>query len=167
MFLDYKDLSSRECYEYYKSNRSKVSKTIDQYNYFKKAVEGLFLTLRQLLLNNTEGVCIRDFGYLCNIRTKEKRKVLVLVHIDSILKRKRRSYIYNPYYFPDNMYEEWTMDYSFSPYIKDKLSRGNKEYNIHKTICDSVIIAEDFNIIAQRNKKNPKRNKNYKIENRI
>lgn len=168
MFLDYKDLSSREAYEYYRNNRKYVSKTIDQYNYFKKAVEGLTRLIKDCFLENEEGVCIRDLGYLGMVRTIEEVRVKN-PSTTSILKKYNKRHMYKPVLFPDIMYENWHMEFAFSQNIQDGLRRDkkNKEYKLRKTLCDSIIVSEDFIKKAEEvNKKNPKRNKNYKKEAR-
>lgn len=166
MFLDYKDISSREAYDFYKKNRKTISKTIDQYNYFKKAVEGVIRTLIDLFLENEEGVCIRDLGYFCMVKTKNKKKIKN-PSSTSILKKYIKRYVYKPYMFPDVMYENWSMEYGFSKNINVKIKRNStKNYKMHKVICDSIMISEDFIKKADKNKKNPIRNKNYKKEAR-
>lgn len=166
MFLDYKDISSREAYDFYKKNRKTISKTIDQYNYFRKAVEGIIITLTELFLENEQGVCIKDLGYFCMIRTKNKKRIKN-PSSTSILKKYTRRYVYKPYMFSDIMYDNWTMEHTFSKQLHIKLKQNtNKKYEIHKRICDSVIVAEDFIEKAERNKKNPIRNRNYKKEAR-
>lgn len=167
MFLDYKDLSSREAYEYYKENRKYVSKTIDQYNYFKKAVEGLLRVIKKHFLDNEEGVCIRDLGYLGMVRTKEKVKTKNPSKV-SLLKKHSKRYKYKPILFIDIMYENWHMEFAFSPIVYEKLNKNKgKKYKLHKTLCDSIIVSEDFIKKAEEvNKKNPQRNKNYKKEAR-
>lgn len=168
MFLDYKDLSSREAYEYYKNNRKYVSKTIDQYNYFKKAVEGLTKVIKECFLENEEGVCIRDLGYLGMVKTKEKVKTRNPL-TTSLLKKHNKRYIYKPILFTDVMYENWHMEFAFSHNVYDSLLRNkkSKSYKLRKTLCDSIIVSEDFIKKAEEvNKKNPQRNKNYKKEAR-
>lgn len=166
MFLDYKDLSSREAYEYYKQNRKQVSNTIDQYNYFKKAVEGLIRVITEKLIENKNGVCIRDLGYFCMVSTIEEKKTRN-PNAKSLLHKYSKRYLYKPIMFPDIMYENWHMEYAFCYNIYNKLkTTKNKNYKIHKTLCDSVIVSEDFIKKAESNKKNPIRNKNYKKEAR-
>lgn len=164
MFLDYKDISSREAYEYYRENRKITSKTINQYNYYKKAVVGIFAVIRDLLSKNEEGVCIRDLGYFCMLRSKDKKNVMNIYHYNSILKKRVRKYTYRPYYFPDVMYEGWHIEGAFTfdiPHFREEI-----QYKIRKTVCDSVIVMEDFVLRAKNNRTNYSRNAKYKKEAR-
>lgn len=167
LFLKYKDLSSRESYEYYKQHRKKVCKGIDQYNNFERAVNAIFKLIKKTLLENEQGVCIKDLGYFCMLRTKERKKIYA-PYMKSILKQHTLRYKYKPFLFPDVMYKEWHMEYAFGNNIYYQLSKigTEKEYRLHKILCDSLIIMEDFNEVAEKNKKNPIRNNNYKKEAR-
>lgn len=166
MFLDYKDISSREAYDFYRKNRKAVAKGIDQYNYFRKAVEGLMFVLKEMFLENEQGVCIRDFGYLCMLRSKEEKYITNPLS-KTILKKYSKKHVYRPFLFPDVMYKGWHMEYAFSnSFIYDWNHSASKKYKLHKNLCDSIIVSEDFINKAEKNKKNPQRNKNYKKEAR-
>lgn len=144
MFIKYQDISSRESYEYYKKNRKSVAKGINQYNLFRKRVEGLFNLIANKLTETEHGICIRDLGYFCILRTEHKVKKDVPIYHKSILRSKRRDYNYKPIWFQDVMYNGWYMHNSFAPSVYKRISYSSLEYKIHKILCEGMIVAEDF-----------------------
>lgn len=58
------DINTREFYEFYKKVRRKPSKKIDQYNYFKKAINGMLMEIRDCLEETEHGVHLRGLGVL-------------------------------------------------------------------------------------------------------
>ena len=59
-YLD--NLMGREFYEFYKKSRRKPSKTIDQYNYFEKAINGMIQELRVMLTETEHGIHLKGLG---------------------------------------------------------------------------------------------------------
>lgn len=166
MFLEYKDISSKEAYEFYKENRKTVVKGISRYSCFKKAVEGMVSTLTKMIIENENGVCIRDLGYFCMIKNKNKTRFINLQET-SLLKRRGEKQTYTPYLFFDIMYEGWYMEHTFSKGFKQYLQKSKKTYKMHKQVCDSLIVNEDFvKRMKEKNLTNPSRNNNYKKEAR-
>jgi hypothetical protein len=51
-------------YDYYRNNRKKVAKEIDQYKLWVKAVNGLLCCLKEMVIENENGVYIEGFGYI-------------------------------------------------------------------------------------------------------
>jgi len=168
MFSSYKDISSRESYEFYRQNRKRIAIGINQYNLFKKAVEGLFSLVANKLAKTEHGICIRDLGYFCVLRSKEKTRINVPKYHDSILKSKRRGYRYTPVWFPDVMYDGWYMNGSFRSKVYENISRSSIEYKIHSILCEGMIVAEDFaeKNLTENYRKRPERRDTYKKENR-
>lgn len=105
-FLETEDLICREFYEYYKKNRSKPSKVIDQYNYFVKAVNGVLSLMMNMNAEIQGGLFIRDFGYFCYVKRKEKRRN---PQEKSPLKKfiKRDSYSF--WFYPEDGYRDWIL----------------------------------------------------------
>lgn len=165
MFLDYKDISSRESYEYYRENRKKPAKGIDQYNYFRKAVEGLMLVLQEEMIHSEEGVCLKDWGYFCFIKSPKKRRRNK--PSKGLLEQYKFNYEYSPYFFPDDLVEGWTMSDSFEPNIGKKRVGLDMEYRLYPQLCKDYIINLDF---SEKNKKRGvlknEYHFNYKKENR-
>lgn len=58
------NINTREFYEFYKKHRRKPSKKIDQYNYFKKAINGLLMEVRRCLDGTEHGVHLKGLGVL-------------------------------------------------------------------------------------------------------
>lgn len=61
-------------YEFYRKNRRKVAKGIDQYMLWKKAISGLLIAIKELVEERENGVYIKDFGYLCLEKAGTRRK---------------------------------------------------------------------------------------------
>lgn len=76
------ELLTREFYEYYRKNRKKPSKVIDQYRYFTKAISGLLLELRKEIIKSKNGLYLQDFAYISyNGKTQKRRdKTKTILH---------------------------------------------------------------------------------------
>ena len=59
-----KELIDRDMYDYYRANRKKTAKGIDQYKLWVKAINGLLICLKDLVTSNDNGVHIENFGYI-------------------------------------------------------------------------------------------------------
>lgn len=81
-----KELINREIYDYYRAHRTKVAKGIDQYKLWVKAVNGLMMTLKELVITNENGVYIEGFGYIRAEKTGHSKKRV------SILRKKDRPF---------------------------------------------------------------------------
>lgn len=58
------DLNTREFYDFYRRTRRKVSPKINQYNLFKKAINGFVLEIRNQLDQTEHGIHFKGFGVL-------------------------------------------------------------------------------------------------------
>lgn len=58
------NIMGREFYDFYKKTRRKPSKTIDQYNYFEKAVNGMIQEFRAMLAETEHGVHLKGLGVM-------------------------------------------------------------------------------------------------------
>lgn len=58
------NIIGRELYDFYRKNRRKPSKVIDEYAYFIKAMHGMLQELRQMMRETDNGVHLRGFGVL-------------------------------------------------------------------------------------------------------
>jgi hypothetical protein len=74
-----KELIDRDMYDYYRKNRKKVAKEIDQYKLWVKAVNGILCCLKELVRESENGVYIEGFGYIFaedNIRYRHRISIL-------------------------------------------------------------------------------------------
>ena len=74
----------REFNEFYKKERRKPSKIIDQYNYFEKAVHGMLSELKQMMVESENGVHLKGFGVLY------KKPFGILMHKISLFAQKKK-----------------------------------------------------------------------------
>lgn len=102
MFRQYENIIDRELYEHYKKTRRKVANGANQYKLFVKCVSGLLMTIKELLIENENGVYLENFGYLSIDKKEAKytkkisilRKILIDTHnikfqfLDSELNKK-------------------------------------------------------------------------------
>lgn len=80
-----KELINRDMYDYYRANRKKVAKEIDQYKLWVKAMNGLLIVLKRMVCENENGVYIQGFGYIrAEKNSKFKKRI-------SILKKEERN----------------------------------------------------------------------------
>lgn len=145
-FGKFGELTTREAYDYYRKNRRYISKTVDQYNYFVKAVNGLFETLSAMIVESEGGVYIEGFGYFCVIKRKNKRQR----RAKSLLLRKVRIDSYYPYFFPEGVFQEWTMDRTFHANFRDNIWAQKNKWKIHFDLCHAITEASRY--IKQRDK---------------
>jgi hypothetical protein len=103
-FLEVEELVCRDFYNYYRTNRRKVAKEIDQFKYFEKAVNGILTILRKAVLEEDEGVHIKSFGYLCNVKAKNKRALYTL---KSPIKMYKKEIVFKFWYIPEDNYKKW------------------------------------------------------------
>src|SRR6478609_2057950 len=131
-FRNYVSLVSREVYDFYRENRRKPCKTIDQYNYFVKAVEGLFYVIAQMIEQSEGGVYIRGLGYFCCVKYKRKKVS------KSLLLRGKEVDRYTPYFFPDEPFKDWRMDKMFKYQLRFRVALNKKtNHTLHFDICQA------------------------------
>jgi len=74
-----KQLIDRDMYEYYRKNRKKTAKGIDQYKLWVKAINGFLITMKRLLIENENGVYLEGFGYFyIEKKCERKRRISLL-----------------------------------------------------------------------------------------
>ena len=114
-FLEIHELMDREFYEFYKQNRSHQALAIDQYNYFEKAIGGLCNIIKKNSVSCSGGVHIRNFGYFCHIRSKNKRKP---THEKNPLKKHIKKYRHYLWFHPEEDLKGWYLEPSFMKWYK-------------------------------------------------
>jgi len=146
-----KEIVNRDAYDYYRKNRKKVAKGIDQYNYFVKAINGIFETAKKMLIESKGGIYIEGFGYFCNIlmpyKIKRKRKVQ-----NSLIKRVRISDKYEPFFEPDVEFSGWCMDYAFLRKQKEDVIASKVKYKIHFDLMLPMRVMADYEKTSKRRK---------------
>lgn len=142
-FLREHQLTSRECYEYYKKHRKWNSPTINQYNYFVKALEGFFIIVQKMMIQSEGGVYLRGLGYFACVLTGKKRKTK-FVKTKSLVVKTKRPYKYVPYFFPEEDMKKWTMEDTFMPINKDRINASKINHKLHFDICRAYKVSEAY-----------------------
>jgi hypothetical protein len=106
-FLEIVDLIDREFYDFYRDNRTHQALAIDQYNYFKKAVGGMFQVIKKITSESSGGLDIKDFGYFCYVRSKNKRKSNLE---KNPLKKHLKKYRIDLRFFPREDFKDWYLE---------------------------------------------------------
>ena len=145
-------LTGRDVYDFYRQNRKKMAKGIDQYNYFVKAVDGIFMVIKEMMLQSEGGVHIAGLGYFCNLKNPREfsRKVKVK---NSLIKKKKNYYSYHPLFIPDPEMKMWSMDYTFKESYITELQNSKLEYKLHFNLVNSIRNAEEFAIKKKNHRK--------------
>lgn len=142
-FMKYLDLTTREAYDYYRKNRKKPSETIDQYNYFVKAVKGIFWVIKELMLESEGGIYIDGLGYFCNLQNGDRMvDINRMYKTVSLVNRYQRKKRYLPYFQPYSNFEGWTMDGTFSKELRRKLNNRKHQYKVHFDIGQAYSISK-------------------------
>lgn len=135
-FLKEQSLTDRSSYEYYRQNRKAPSKTIDQYNYFVKAVEGVFNVIQDLIINSEEGVYVKDIGYFCAQKKRKKKRVKTSLF--------KKGFNYSTVTFiPDENLKGWIMEGTVEVQIKNLISEADIDYNLNIPLYESVRYQEE------------------------
>lgn len=78
-----KEFIDREMYDYYRQNRRKVAKGIDQYMLWRKAIAGMIIVINDLIEDNENGLYIEGFGYFCaKKRALRKKRISIVKKIE-------------------------------------------------------------------------------------
>jgi hypothetical protein len=128
---------NREFYNLYKQNRRKTAREIDQYKLFVKAVNGLLITMRDIIEESEGGLHILGIGYFANRKTNKKRKK---VGATGFFKRQKREYSYKLDFFPDKQLKDWYITYSQTVSKRERLKR----YYLHFDLIESYHNARLF-----------------------
>lgn len=141
---DFISLKDREFYEYYKKNRKSVSKGVERYADWSRAVARLMLSIKDLMIETEGGVFVEKLGYFAIFKTykktdKKKKNGSLSTYI--------KDYRYYPYFFGEvsnPIFKGWFMSMMFTPEtikdIKEQLQKGFK-YQLHLTTVKSLIKA--------------------------
>lgn len=150
--------TSKEAYEYFKKNRKFTIKAIDQYNYYRKAIEGIFMTLTDMIEDSQGGVYLEGIGYFCFViyPTKMKKKGKRLEN-ESLFKRVKKENTYFLYFFPDMEMEDFVLHRDKCEKVRPK----RKDYKLHFSICQSYRISK---LITKRKKDYRKKDFDYKTQ---
>jgi len=128
---------NRDFYNLYRENRRKTAKEIDQYKLFVKAVNGLLLTMRDIIEESEGGLYIQGIGYFCHEKSKRKQKSRGAA---TFFKRQKKKYKYKLAFFPDKQLKDWHITYNSLLYKSDIRDK----YYIHFNLIESYYKAKRF-----------------------
>lgn len=142
-FPNAQSLTSREAYEFYREKRKKVANGINDYNLYKKAVEGLFTVIKDMMVESQGGVYLEGFGYLCMIAYPKEYKETNTKGKSLFQKLKKYQY-YFPYFYPDVELKGWTMSDAFEDKLERKMNAQDIKYKLHFDLVDTMRVAHDY-----------------------
>lgn len=146
-FLEYADITSEEAYEWYKEKRRVPSETINQFNYYQKAVRGMMSSIRTLMEESEGGVYIEGFGYFFKLKTKE---YMFKDSLDNrILHQYKKACRYDNSFHPDPEFKDWTMDRTIKKHTTER--EIPERYKIHFDIREAHRVAKQYERSRQEN----------------
>ena len=134
-FKEFRSLLDRDAYEFYRQNRRRCSVGINEYNLYKKTVNGLFAELSRMIPSVQGGVYITDLGYFCYI-VNPKKMIGSGKKIGSIISRLKKRTLFTPYFFPDEPFKEFTMHGAFYRMMHERMKR-DEFYKLHFDLCEA------------------------------
>jgi hypothetical protein len=141
-FPNCQTLTSREAYDFYRLKRKKVAIGINDYNLYKKAIEGLFIVIKDMMVESEGGVYVDGLGYLCNIAYPKEWKSGSKK--GSLFQRIKKYQYYFPYLIPDIELKDWSMSDSFEDKLERKLNLQDIKYKLHFDIVKTIRVAHDY-----------------------
>lgn len=141
-FTNYQSLTSREAYEFYREKRKKVAPGINDYNLYKKSIEGLFTVIKDMMVESEGGVYLDGLGYLCMIAYPKEYKSSGKK--TSLFQRVKKYQYYFPYLITDFELKDWTMSDSFEDKLERKANAQEIKYKLHFDLVDTMRIAQDY-----------------------
>jgi hypothetical protein len=130
-------LINRDFYNLYRERRRTTAREIDQYKLFEKAVNGLLITMRNIIEESEGGLYIQGIGYFCHKKSDTKSKATGSV---SFFKRQNKKYKYSLTFFPDKQLKDWHITYNKVVSKKEKRDK----YYIHFDLIESYYNAKIF-----------------------
>lgn len=106
-FIEIYELMGQEFYDFYRQHRTHQALAIDQYNYFEKAIGGICNLIKKNVASCNAGVHIRNIGYFCYVRSKNKRRN---IKEKNPLKKHLKKYGFYFWFYPDEDLKEWSLD---------------------------------------------------------
>lgn len=138
-FLEVEELMCREFYDYYRQNRKRQAKGINQYKLFIKAFNGMMITLNKISSETEGGIHIDKLGYFCRVKTKHK---MIKPMEKSLLKKYEKSYGYSYEFLPDNWFKDWHM-YVTVTYL-NKLEKYTLHFDAIESYYKATIFSNDL-----------------------
>ncbi len=151
-FTNFQSLTSREAYDFYRERRNKCVAGINEYNLYKKAIEGLFIVLKDMMVESEGGVYIEGLGYLCMVAYPKEYKSNNTKG-KSLFQKLRKYQYYFPYFIPDVELRGWTLSDAFEDKLIRKANAQDIRYKLHFDIVDTVRIANDYAKKANNHRK--------------
>lgn len=131
-FIKEEKLINREFYDFYRANRKKISKSIDQYNYFVKAINGILEIVYNNILENENGVYLEGLGYFCFLTRGKRRKKR-----KSVFDKKVINDVKYLYFYPE---EQNKKIYLYPTLSKDPYSHVDYTPSLNEIILQQEIL---------------------------
>ena len=133
----------RRGYNVYRQVRKKISKIIDQFNYHVKALNSYILEIRQLLIDNENGVYLDGIGYFC-LQSGYKR----MRRRGSLFSREvKKTRIF---FKPDEDFKDWKIYSTPFASLRDDAHEANKTYEPNLELLSDVIFQEKYITLLER-----------------
>ena len=129
-YLELGELVDREFYDFYRKNRRKVAKGINQYNLFEKVADGLLRELKKLTILSEGGVHLKYFGYFCYIKYKNKYNNRFE---KNPLKKFKKQNTFHIWFYPEEELRDWYLDSSNNTCLNKKLNNYHFALDAIKT----------------------------------
>ena len=136
-FGDVDNLNDREAYNFYKKNRKKPCKAINDFQKFQRAVARMFIIISEHVVKEEEGVYIPKIGYFTNIPVSTNRVY------NSLLKKKK---YYKVHFFPDCELYPWTMDKTSFTEINVRVNAKRTKYKSLFNLTEAYRLSSDASI---------------------
>lgn len=139
---DFISLKDREFYGYYKKNRICISKGVERYADWTRAVARIMRSIGELIVTTEGGVYIENWGYFAIFKTYKKTdKKVKNLSITSYIK----DYRYYPYFFGEvgrPCFKNWFMAMTFNKKLREKIKHkvgSGFKYKLFLTTIKSLI----------------------------
>lgn len=127
------NITSREAYEYYRQNRKEVAKAVNQYNYYVKAINGICALLREIIIEEEEGIFISGIGYFGNVYYKDR-----LIRRENKFKKKYYKKVHKPNFFPEHKFQMFSMSDNFTKSLTKAIYSSKTEYKLRFDLIDDM-----------------------------
>ena len=132
-FLDEFTFDNAEFHEFYKEHRKKVYYRLNRKRQVMASVNGILLTLKNMMVEYRGGVYLEGFGYFFFLRNTHKTKP---TRAKTLLGKFKKYYNFFPYFLPDSNFKGWTFSEMFELHNHDRNYRD--DYTMNLDICQSV-----------------------------
>lgn len=132
-FLEEFNFNNTEFHEFYKQHRKKVYYRLNRKRQVMASVNGILLTLKNMIVEYKGGVFIEGFGYFFFLKNPHQTRKTKAKTLLGKFKKYNKFY---PCFIADTELEGWTFNDMFIP--KFILQYTRDDYTIHFDICQSI-----------------------------